>query len=101
MRAGLARSLTRPPAGAVASYASAAVDFDAGPRDHRGVVGGEKDGRARQIVRLIEPAERYGADEARAALVVDRGLAHERREHRRLRRDGRDRDHAHAVAGRL
>src|SRR5262245_60384812 len=60
--------------------AAAAVHFDAGARDHRRVVRGEEHGGARQILGLVEPAERHRGDVASVALVVDGALAHERRQ---------------------
>src|SRR5262247_3845907 len=40
--------------------APAAVHLDTRPGDHRRVVGRKKDGRPREIFRLIEAAERHG-----------------------------------------
>src|SRR5436305_4127318 len=78
--------------------AAAAVDFDARARDHRRVVGGEKHGGARQVLRLVESAERDRGDVAGAAFVVHHALAHERGKHRCLGGDRRDRDHPDAMA---
>src|SRR6267142_1424874 len=85
----------------MASDAAAAVHFDAGAGDHRRVVGGEEHGGARQVLGLVQTTERHCRDVAGVAFLVHRALAHERRQHRRLGRDRRDRDHPNAVARRL
>ena len=49
-----------------------------------------------EIVGRVQAPERHGGAVPRHAFLVDRRLAHERRQHRRLRRHRRDGDDAHA-----
>src|SRR5687767_1483080 len=70
------------------SNTPAAIDFDAGAGDHGGVVAGEEDGGAREVLGLVEAAQRHGSLVALAALGVHDLLAHERGQHRRLRGHG-------------
>src|SRR6266850_6926887 len=68
------------------SNAPPAVDREHAARDHRGLVGGEEEGRGGQILRLVEPPERHGAAVAGHPLLVYLLLAHEGGEHRSLGR---------------
>src|SRR6266511_1042410 len=67
------------------SDASAAIHLEDRARHHRRVVGAEEQGRARDVLRRVQPAEGNGVDERLAPGVVDLRLAHECRQHRGVR----------------
>src|SRR5690348_15476600 len=58
--------------------ATASVHLDRGSRDHGGVIRGEEHGRVRDVLGLVESAERHRRLVPLEALVVDLLLAHER-----------------------